>query len=317
MSVSAKQRAVEGTPLTQFLGPRYWRLWLMLGLARLVSMMPIRLQLWLGRRLGRLALPFSRRRGEIARRNLAACFPGLDVRAREALLRQHFAHLGETVFETTTCWWSTDQRLRPRTTVKGLTHLEEALARGKGAILLTAHFTTLEMGARLIAMYTPLHVVYRRHENPLLQEMLRRTRGAHAEKIIPRTEVRTLIRSLRSNRALWFAPDQAPRGPHDSVVAPFFGVPALSNTATARLARMTGAAVLPYYPRRDDRGRYELVIGPPLEDFPSGDAVADATRVNEVFEQEIRRAPARYLWIHRRFKSRRREEPDLYSDLGR
>lgn len=315
MNQSAVRSPPRQTPFTRFLGPRYWGLWLTFGVAWLASLLPIRVQHRLGVWLGRHAVPLFRFRREVARRNIAACFPELDARQVDALVREHFENLGIALLETPTCWWSADARLKALARPEGMAHLEQALARGRGVLLVTAHFTSLEMGARLMTQLTPLHVMYRRHENPLMQEMLQRTRGAHAEHIFQRTDVRSLVRSLRANKAVWFAPDQAPRSVHDRVLAPFFGVPALTNTSTARLARLTGAAVVPYFPERMADGSYRLVIGPALADFPSGDDVADAARINALIEAHARRLPATYLWIHRRFKGRPPEYPDLYEDL--
>jgi KDO2-lipid IV(A) lauroyltransferase len=307
--------SIERVPLTRFLAPRYWGLWVMLAMARSVTVLPIRWQHRLGAWLGRMAVPWFSLRREIARRNLAACFPQLSTAEIDELVREHFENLGIALFETPTCWWASWERLYKLARPEGLEHLEAARARGKGVILYTAHFTSLEMGARLMCQYTPLHVMYRRHDNPLFQEMLKRTRASHAEKIFERTDVRSLVRSLRANKVVWFAPDQAPRGSQDTTLAPFFGVPAVTNTSTARLARLTGAAVVPYFPERMEDGSYRLIISPALEDFPTGDDTADATRLNALIETHALRRPATYLWIHRRFKARPPEYPDFYADL--
>jgi KDO2-lipid IV(A) lauroyltransferase len=315
MSSPPRRAAPQKTPFTHFLAPRYWGLWSVLISARLLSLLPVRMQHRVGAWLGRVGVRFFVHRREIARRNLAACFPELDEQSIDALVREHFENLGIALFETPTCWWSSDKRIEPLGEAEGVEHLERALEKGKGVILLTAHFTCLEMGARLMCRYTPLHVMYRRHDNPLMQEMLQRTRAAHAEHIFDRNDVRSLIRSLKRNKAVWFAPDQKPVGHHDSVLAPFFGVQALTNTSPARLARLTGAAVVPYFPERTADGRYRLHIGEALNDFPTGDDVADAARINALIEAHARRAPASYLWIHRRFKGRPPEYPDLYAGL--
>ncbi len=308
-------RDTSAKPLTRFLGPRYWGLWVLIAGARLLSLLPMALQRLLGRTLGRIgyyAFPFRR---AIARRNLQACFPQADDAHIDRLLREHFQHLGIALFEIPTCWWAPDHRLLTLAEPVGLEHLQAGLAQGRGVVLLTAHFTCLEMGARLMCAYTPLHVMYRRHDNPLLQEMIRRTRGAHAEKIIERTDIRSLVRSLRANKAVWFAPDQTPRGGRDDVLAPFFGVPAVTNTATSRLAKLTGATVVPYFPERTADGRYRLIIGPPIEDFAEDDEVTGATRMNALIEEHARRNPSTYLWIHRRFKNRPDSLADLYAGL--
>jgi KDO2-lipid IV(A) lauroyltransferase len=306
---------LERTPLHRFVAPRYWRIWILLAAMRLVYLLPMRAQRALGASCGRAALRLLHERPEIARRNLAACFPELSGAEREALLRRHFESLGIAVFETAVVWWAPDARLLPLARPEGLEHLEAALARGHGALLFSAHFTCLEMGARLLCAYTPLHVMYRQHENPLWEEVLRRGRDRHAEKVIRRQDVRALVRSLRENKAVWFAPDQAPQPSKDTALVPFFHDDALTNTSTSRIARITGAAVLPFFPQRLPDGRYRLVIGTPLEHFPSADPVADAARLNALIEARVRAAPEQYLWIHRRFKRRPAGYPDLYAGI--
>ncbi len=126
-----------------------------------------------------------------------------------------------------------------------------------------------------------------------------------------RDDVRTLITALKSNEPVWYAPDQSYRKKGAEMV-PFFGIPAATNTATSRLARMTGAAVLPYFQERMPDGKFRMVIHPMLENFPSDDPVADAKRFNEYIEAQVRRVPEQYLWIHRRFKGLTPDYPDYY-----
>lgn len=306
----------ERTPLLRFCGPRYWRIWLMLAVMRVLYVLPLWLQRAIGSAAGRVAMRFLRERREIARRNVDLCFPELGEQERAELVASHFRSLGVAIAETAVVWWAPDERLRPLAVPEGLEHLEAALARGKGALLFSAHFTCLEMGARLLCLYTPLHVMYRPHENPLWEEMLRRGRDRHAEKVIRRQDVRQLVRSLRDNKAVWFAPDQAPRPTKDTVLVPFFYEDAVTNTSTSRIARMTGAAVLPYFPERLPDGRYRLIIGAPLENFPSDDPAADAARLNALIEARVREVPEQYLWIHRRFKRRPPSYPDVYAGLS-
>jgi KDO2-lipid IV(A) lauroyltransferase len=276
--------------------------------------LPYPFLVWFGRRiggvLGRLPLSFVR----IARRNLELCLPERSAPERERLLRAHFQSVGIGIFETAMSWWSSDERIRKLTRFDGEEHLQRALARGRGAILLSAHFTTLEIGARALCARIATNIMYRPTNNAVLERFLMRNRGRQAKRAIPRDDVRTLIAALKNNEPVWYAPDQSYRKKGAQMV-PFFGIPTATNTATSRLARMTEAAVLPYFPERLPGGQgYRMVIHPMLENFPSKDGAADAQRFNECIEEQVRRVPEQYLWIHRRFKGLSADYPDYYGE---
>jgi Kdo2-lipid IVA lauroyltransferase/acyltransferase len=259
-------------------------------------------------------LPISFRR--IATRNLELCFPDLSTEERQKLLRAHFRSLGIGLFETAMSWWSSNERIRRLARLEGEEHLQAALRLGKGAILLSAHFTTLEIGACVLCAHLPANIMYRPTSNLVLEAFLMRNRGRKARRAIPRDDVRTLVTALRANEPVWYAPDQSYRKKGAQMV-PLFNIPAATNTATSRLAKMTGAAVLPYFPERLPNGAgYRMVIHPMLEDFPTDDAVADATRFNHLIEAQVRRVPEQYLWIHRRFKGLTPDYPDYYGRNG-
>ncbi len=312
-SVSGCQLStVNGQPHNVLLHPRYWSTWIALGVLRVFEPLPFALHVWLGRRIGeltaRLPLPFVR----IARRNLELCLPEFSREERERLLLEHFRSVGVGIFETAISWWSPNERIRKLTRLEGQEHLQAALAHGRGAILLSAHFTTLEIGARALCARMPTNIRYRPTSNPVLERFLMRNRGRQAKRAIPRDDVRTLISALKSNEPVWYAPDQSYRKKGAEMI-PFFSIPAATNTATSRLARMTGAAVLPYFPERLPGSQgYRMVIHPMLEGFPTKDPAADASRFNELIEAQVRRVPAQYLWIHRRFKGLTAEYPDYY-----
>lgn len=292
-------------PRIALLAPRYWPTWLMVLPFAVLVFLPWRMQFACGRLIGRAARHLAHRRRAIAAANLARCFPDLDPTERKRLLCEHFEALGIGLFETALCWWAPDWRLRHRVHIEGMEHLQRATEVGHGVLMLTAHFTTLELGGRLLALKHPVTVVYRPHENPVINYLMRTRRDTHGAGVIRRGDLRTMLRSLRRNATIWYAPDQAYLGPR-GVVAPFFGIPAPTNTATSRIAAASGSPVLPFFVKRLSNGHYRLDILPALEGFPSGDDLADATRVNAVLEQGIREAPAQYLWSHDRFKQFRR-----------
>ena len=254
----------------------------------------------------------SARRRRIAQANLAYCFPGLAGPERTALLEDHFRSLGFGLIEVALAWYADPAALRGMVRVDGREHLEAALAAGRGALLVAGHFTTLEIGAARLGIDAPVDGVYRPHADPSMERASRDGRQRFGGLLLDRADVRGMLRRLRANRAVWYAPDQD-LGLRHGVFAPFFGRPAATVTATARIARASGAPVLPFGVERLAGGRaWRVVIEPALTDFPGGDALADAARVNEVIERWARAFPEQYLWVHRRFKTRPPGEPDLY-----
>lgn len=302
MTTSPTAPSSNRIALHRFLGPRFWPIWLGLGLIRAVNLLPLGAQMAAGRVLGRLAYRFARRDRRIADINIGMCLPELSPAEREELVREHFESLGCTLLETGLVWWANDDRLRRLIQFEGEEHLRAALAKGRGALMLSAHFTPLEMGARALTLLGPTSVMYLTPSNPLIAELSRRNREKHTVQAVTSEQIRELLQNLKNNLPVWYAPDQRYTGKNSELV-PFFGVPAASNVATSRLAKISGAPVLPYFPeRRADGSGYVIVIHPALEQFPSGDPVADTRRFHELIENHTRRNPAQYLWTYKRFK---------------
>jgi KDO2-lipid IV(A) lauroyltransferase len=267
--------------------------------------------LGMGRKLGRLIYLLGRRRRRIAETNLRICFPEKNDAEREQLLRDHFESLGIGLLLTGFAWWASEDKLRPLVKVEGLEHLEAGVKQGRGVIVLGSHFTDLELSGRLFVLFHPVAVMYRQHENPVIERAYSRNKQRNFTAVIPRDDIRQTLRILKKNQPIWYAVDQSFKGPN-SILAPFFNEPASTNTATSRLAKVSKAPVLMYSCYRlPGREGFRLVFSPPLADFPTDDPEADATRINAMVEDAIRIAPEQYLWIHRRFK-KRKVLPDPY-----
>lgn len=287
----------------ELLTPRYWPSWLGVALLRLLALLPWRLQCALGALLGALLYRLSPRRRRIAAVNLRLCFPELGEAARERLLRAHFRSLGIGFAESAAALWRGNAALGRLGEVAGLEHLHAALAAGRGVILLTGHFTHMELCAHLLSAVCGFDAMYRPMKNRLMDTLVLRARLRRGHHIFPRDDSRAMLRNLKEGHAVWYGPDQD-YGIRHGVWATFFGVPAATVTATARIARASGAAVLPYVPRRLPDGRYRVELLPPLAGYPGGEPLADAQRINDLIEGWARQAPEQYLWIHRRFKNR-------------
>jgi Kdo2-lipid IVA lauroyltransferase/acyltransferase len=294
------------------LAPQYWPTWLGLGLFRLIEPLPYPLLMAFGRAIGaivrRLPIHFAR----VARRNLELCMPTRSAAERERILNLHFASLGMGLIETAIAWWSSDERICKLTQLEGIENLHRVQQQGRGALLLSAHFTSLDIGVRALCRYQLPNIMYRPPSNPVMGFFLARNRAYHTKRTIRRDDIRTLIGALKDGDAVWYAPDQAYRKKGAQMVK-FFGIPCATNVATSRLADMTGAAVLPFFSERlpNNRG-YKTTIHPLLDNFPSGDPIADAERYHHVIEQQIAKVPEQYLWIHRRFKGLSDDYPNYY-----
>ena len=295
------------------LGPGQWPAWLGIGLAAALARLPWSLQRALGRALGGFLHLAFRSRRHVAERNIALCFPELDATRQAALVRESFSELGIGLFEFARAWWGSVQPMRQGLQVEGLEHLEAARANGRGVIVISGHFTTLEISARLMCDYAPLAGMYRPHDQGAMEWAVKRGRLRYAAAMFTREELRPALKHLKQGGLLWFAPDQDTRR-GESVFVPFFNRPAYSLTSTHQLARLSGASVIAFAHERRADGGYTLRLSPAFEDFPSKDATIDTTRVMAAIEAMVRKAPAQYLWIHRRFKRQpdSEEQGDLY-----
>ena len=305
----------ERKPLSSYWGPRYWPVWLGMGLLRLICLLPHRLALATGRVIGRIAHAVGGSRRAIVRRNVELCFPELSPVERDALAYEHFKALGMTLIEMGLGRWASDRHLLSITKLHGIEHVREALDSGRGVILLSAHFTTLEIMGRVLSLnMPPFDAVFRRNRSEFMTELQRTGRERSAESTIEKRDIKKVVRSLRNNRAVWYAPDQSYNRKGSEAIA-FFGIPAMHTTATSTLARLGNAVVIPFFPRRLADSTYELTLLPAFEDFPSEDPVADTKRYVDLLEQHIRSCPEQYFWIHRKFKDLPDGYPDYYSDL--
>jgi KDO2-lipid IV(A) lauroyltransferase len=308
---------MPGMPRPEFtrslLAPRHWPAWLGVAAVWLIAHLPQALLPWLGRRLGALVarVPSARRR--IAAANIALCFPGLDAVQRAALVDANLRDIGMMMVEFALGWLGSDRRIAALpTTIEGLEHLEAARARGKGVLLVGGHFSHLELCARLVSQRIRIAGMYRRMDSTVFEWVVLRARLRYAAAMFDKDDIRGTVKYLRAGGTLWYAPDQDMRS-KDTVFVPFFGVPAATITATHHLARLSGAAAIPFFHRRlPDGSGYVLRLGAPLDDFPGSDAAADTARVNACIEQMVREAPEQYLWVHKRFKTRPPGLPPVY-----
>lgn len=292
--------------LLRFLHPRYWRVWLFLGWLRIVASLPFKWSLRMHRRLGKWIGARSRRARGTVEENLACCFPELSRRERSELALEYFANMGAMIAEIALAWFRAPDQLFPLFDVRGVENLERGLAGGRGVILCAGHFTPIELCAIGIRAHAPYYaLLYNQRRSRLLSEIQRRSRSRFTDNTFEKRNLRGMLRSLSNNAVVWFSADEVHTG-KSSALLPFFGELALTNTSVSRLARISGATVVPlHYCRKADDSGYLIQFGAPLENFPSDDELADTRRLVSLLEAQIRECPAQYFWKQQRFRDRR------------
>lgn len=300
------------------LHPKYWLTWLAFGIWYLLSLLPYKTQLNIGRILGKIFYRVATERRMIAECNIQLCYPELTAQQQKQRVRGVMTSLGIAVMESGMAWFWPKDRLQGMYNIKGLEHLQKAQDEGCGVILMSIHFTHIDLCIKFLGMEWSLDGFYRAHKNPVYDLFQRRGRERHIKRAqaISRGDLRGMIRALKNGRAMIYAPDQD-YGPSHSTFVPFFGVQTATVTATSKLAKLGKAKLIPFgHQRRDDGSGYDLVIHPAFEDYPSKNVDEDALRINQFIEARIQEQPDKYLWVHRRFKTRPPGEDDVYLKYG-
>jgi KDO2-lipid IV(A) lauroyltransferase len=306
----ASDEAASG--LARYWEPRYWPTWVFLLWLRSTAALPWPVAIKVHKLLGRAAGALLGGRRKIVRRNLEICFPELEPSQIKALMTRHFENVGVFLAEIAIAWFGCEQRLAHLFRIEGVEHLEAARAKGKGVLLYSGHFTTLEICVPIIKSLVPLFAfMFRGRNNPLLNTMQSRCRRRAAHVSVANSDVREMLRLLRQNAVVWYAPDQARID--SGKLVPFFGEPAMTSTAASRLALHSGATIVPlFFCRVPDDSGYVLRFEAPLDNLPTNDATHDTARLTAVLESFVRECPEQYFWTHRKFKGRPRALPDAY-----
>lgn len=307
-----KPKIVYSDYYSDHLAPRYWATWLGLFGMAICAYLPYRVTLLCGKIFGYLLYYFARSRRNITSTNIALCFPHLSKMGQAELVKETIIDNGVGLLELCIAWFNY-QRIKPdMIELEGEQNLIDAIALGKGVILVGAHYTTLDLGGVLMAKYHKVGVMFRANKNPLFDLVMRNSRGEFCQEVIERGDMRSVIRFIRKGGVMWYAPDQD-YGRKQSVFAPFFGIEASTINVIPRLVKLNQSPVLILsHHRKLDKSGYILSISEPLKDFPSGDDRADAMVINDGLEAQIRKYPQQYMWLHRRFKTRPDGEATLY-----
>ena len=289
--------------------PKNWLIFLGLVCTRIIVLLPFRIIVTIGQAMGLLLYRISSSRLQVARKNIKLCFPALSATEQSNLVKQHFISLGMGFFEVGMARWKSNQSLKKIIEIKGIEHLIRAVKKNRGVILMSAHFTMLEISA-LIGRneivqedLPPMVGMFRLGKNSIINQFFRNTRLRSTESLVTKFEVKDLIRALKDKKLVWYASDQSFTG-KNAISVNFFKHPAMTNPGIIRIAKITGSPVLPYFPSRLANGKgYVLEVLPEIESFPSEDTNNDMKKIHALLEQHILQNPEQYYWIHRRFKT--------------
>ncbi|MCB5160615.1 lysophospholipid acyltransferase family protein [Marinomonas algarum] len=291
--------------ITDFLGPKHWLTWVAMGIAYSLSFLPWSWQQGVGKYLGRFLHLIAKRRRHICDVNLTICFPDMSKKEREALTKAHFESLGKGTIETFSSWFQGQDKFKSRTTFEGQDVIDKVLAQGRGCILVSGHFSSLDLCGSQMPRFVDAHPIYKLQTNPVMNWVMERQRKAIFSKTIERSNMREVLKSLKQNKAVWYAVDQD-YGRKHSVFAPFYGRQCATIAHIGRIAKMTNAPVVLYDYGRTEKG-YFLRLSE-VENYPSQDDVENATRINALMQEVIEPKKEQYFWSHRRFKTQ--EDPN-------
>ena len=297
---------------------RYWPTWFYVALIYLLTFLPEQIQFNLGKLLGRL-LARDRRLNHFVTTNLTRCFPAYSPDQIDRLTSSYFINQGIDMVESVRIWARNGFNwIEGKIEIEGIEHMQSARDTGKPIILVGSHFSNVDMGVMMMGYACHKHdigrftITYREQKNPIFDRTMLKGRLRYFKKVVPATDIRSVVQELKKNEVVWFAPDMDV-AKKNAVFVPFMGVQASTTTSISRLATMTGALVVPYANYREDDGfKYRLKIFPALEDFPSDDIAHDTTRINQFIEDRVREKPEAYLWMLRRFKTRPPGEGSFY-----
>ena len=268
-----------------------------------------------GEMLGGLLYFVVADRRRIAATNLRLCFPLLGEAERDQLLRKHFRALGRASLQETVSWWGSRVEVDGLTRFEGLEHLTPHL--GKPLILFAPHFVGVTIGGvRLTSELAPIVTLNAHIKNPYIHRLAFQARrrfsrdGQHSQIFERQDGIKPVIRAIKQGLPFYYPPD-LDFGRKDAIFTPLFGTPAATITGLSRVARVTGAVVVPCITRQE-KGGYVTRFYPAWENFPSHDIAADTRRMNAFLEDRIREIPEQYFWVHKRFKTRPQGEASLY-----
>lgn len=285
-----------------------------IGLAKLIAKLPLVVILSMGKSIGYITWLIPNKRKKIAQRNIELCFPELSVSKQVQLVKSNLISTGIGFAEMLMAYWIKDNKFINRFEYSGLEHVADALAKDKGCILMSCHLHAMELATRVInnKLDEPSFILGRQHNNKVFEAYIDKARRAHCEKTIDKKDLRSVLKALKNNRCIFYIPDQ--NFSYQCEYIEFFKQPAATVIAPVRIAQSSGASVVPWFCFRD-KNKWKIQFLPALDYFHQKDISASLLKMNQLFEQQIKKRPEQYLWVHRRFKNHPKGKNFLYKDL--
>lgn len=270
-------------------------------------------RLGLARALAPVAAVLAGKRRRVARTNLQLCFPAMPPAEREALLGRMLMANVKGLLDACAAWYSEALDVDALYEVEGLAHLREAVAQGRGVVILGAHFHGSELHMRAIRELAgiPVRPIVRAFRDAGIDGEINARRRQRLGGVVARSDLHAFCAAVHRGEAVVYTPDVNVRV--RNVFAPFFGVAASTLDSMPVLLRRAGGVIVPTWTRPLPDGRYALVFEPPLPDFPGRDGAAAAAAYNAWVEARVRQAPEAYDWGVKRFKTRPPGEADPYA----
>jgi KDO2-lipid IV(A) lauroyltransferase len=272
--------------------------------------LPLPVLALLGHGLGLALYVLVPERRHVTLTNLGLCFPALTPVERSALARRHFAAFGRSILELGLWWWASPARIRRLVRLEGGEKL--AAYQGHPVILLVPHFVGIDAGAMRLLLEHGVVAIFTRQKNRVFEAAMNggRNRFGNCDMVSRQEGTRKALKAMKAGRFFHYSPDMD-YGPKESVFVPFFGVQTATITGLARLAKLTGATVIPLVTRMAPGG-YVATVGEPWAEFPGDGDTGDSRRLNAFIEREVLKSPEQYYWLHKRFKTRPPGEQRVY-----
>ncbi len=299
----------------RFLYPKFWHVWLGVGILYTISWLPYRILLLLGKGFGRILLLVAKKRALVARRNLQLTFPHWSDAQVEEVFRANIDRTGMALFETAMGWWWPDWRIKKHMSFEGEENVMGPIRQGKGVFGLAIHNVNLEFCCRGISFLHPSIAFYRKHNNPLVDYLQYHGRNRGNKYMIDKRNAKALIQAMNEGELCLYLPDQD-YGPAQSIFVPFGGVEkTATTTATIMFAERADCVPLLLSPMYTKDG-YKLKFYPAIDYLADTDKERALTLLNQDILSMVEEQPESYLWMHKRFKTRPPEAPDsLYEHI--